>query len=59
MPGTRAERIFEELKQFLSPGSIWQKVLVLPTRSFKKFWYPYHKVENSSKHSRTPFTTLH
>ena len=27
MPGTRAKGIFEELKKFLSHGSIWQKVL--------------------------------
>ena len=28
MPGTTVEGIFEELKKFLSPESIWQKVLV-------------------------------
>ena len=28
MPGTRAEGIFDRLKKFLSPRSIWQKVLV-------------------------------
>ena len=37
MPGTRAEGIFEELKKFLSPGSIWQKVLVHQHDLLKSF----------------------
>ena len=37
MPGTRAEGVFEELKKFLCPGSIWQKVLVLLHDLLKSF----------------------
>ena len=55
MPGTRAEGIFEELKKFLSPGRMWQKVLLpqydlleslvpLLQRKIqlKKFSYPFY-----------------
>ena len=45
MRGTRAERIFEELQKFLSPRSIWQKVLV-PHHSFlKSFGTPATKLK--------------
>ena len=37
MPGARTEQIFEELKKFLSPGSIWQKVLVPQHDLLKSF----------------------
>ena len=37
MPGTRVEGIFEELKKFLGPGSIWQKVLVPQHDLLKSF----------------------
>ena len=37
MLGTRAEEIFEDLKRFLTPGSIWQKVLVLQHDLLKSF----------------------
>ena len=56
MSGTKAEGIFEELKKFLCPESIWQKVLVpqhdflngfdTPTTKLKitqKFSYPFYK----------------
>ena len=35
MPGTRAERISEKLKKFLSRGSVWQKDLK-PSMIFQK-----------------------
>ena len=35
MPGTRAERISEKLKKFLSRGSVWQKDLA-PSMIFQK-----------------------
>ena len=45
MPGTRVEEIFEELKKFLNPESIWQKVLV-PQRDFlKSFGTPTTKLK--------------
>ena len=37
MLGTRAEEIFEDLKRFLTPGSIWQKVLVPQHDLLKSF----------------------
>ena len=44
MPGTRAEGILEELKKFLSPGSIWQKVLVPQHDLLKSFGIPTTKL---------------
>ena len=37
MPSNRAEVIFDELKRFLSPGRIWQKVLVPQHDLLKSF----------------------
>ena len=55
MLGTRAEEIFEDLKRFLSPRSIWQKVLVLQHDLLKSF----STLPQSSKELfRTPFTIL-
>ena len=45
MPGTRAEEAFEELKKFLSPGSIWQKVLVPQHDLLKSFGTPTTKLK--------------
>ena len=49
MPGTRAEGIFEELKKFLSPGSIWQKVLVPQHDLLKSFGTPTTKLKIAQK----------
>ena len=49
MPGTRAEGIFEELKKLLSPGSIWQKVLVPQHDLLKSFVTPTAKVKIAQK----------
>ena len=49
MLGTRAEGIFEELKKFLSPGSIWQKVLVPQHNLLKSFGIPTTKLEIAQK----------
>ena len=43
MPGTKAEGIFEELKKFLSPRSIWHKVLVPQYDLSKSFSNPTRK----------------
>ena len=43
MLGTRAEEIFEDLKKFLIPGSIWQKVLVPQNNLLKSFGTPTTK----------------
>ena len=43
MLGTRAEEIFEDLKTFLSPGSIWQLVLVPQNNLLKSFCTPTTK----------------
>ena len=43
MLGTRAEEIFEDLKKFLSPGSIWQIVLVPQNNLLKSFCTPTTK----------------
>ena len=56
MLGARVEGIFQELKKFLSPGSICQKVLVPQHDILGSFRYPYHKAQNSSKRFRSPFT---
>ena len=40
MLGTMAEEVFENLKNFLSPGSLWQKVLVSQNNIFKSFGTP-------------------
>ena len=49
MPSTRAERIFEELKKFLIPGSIWHKVLVPEHDLLKSFGTPTAKLEIAQK----------
>ena len=49
MPGTRAEGIFEELKKILSPGSIWQKVLVPQRDLLKSFGTPTTKLKIAQK----------
>ena len=49
MPGTRAEGIFEKLKKFLSPGSIWQKVLVPQHDLLKSFSTPTTKLKIAQK----------
>ena len=45
MGGTRAERIFEELQKFLSPRSIWKKVLVPQHYFLKSFGTPLTKLK--------------
>ena len=57
MPDTKAEGIFEKLKKFFNPGSIWQKVLVSPHDLLKSFG-TLTKAQNSSNSFRTPFTTI-
>ena len=57
MPSTKAEGIFEKLKKFLNPGSIWQKVLVSQHDLLKSFG-TLTKAHNTSNRFRTPFTTL-
>ena len=49
MLGTRAEKIFEDLKRFLSPGSIWQKVLVPQHDLLKSFGTPTTKLKIAQK----------
>ena len=49
MPGTRAEGIFEELKKFLNPGSIRQKVLVPQHDLLKGFGTPTTKLKIAQK----------
>ena len=49
MPGTRAKGTFEELKTFLSPGRIWQKVLILQHDFLKSFGTPTTKVNIAQK----------
>ena len=49
MPGTRAEGIFEELKKSLSPGSIWQKVLLPQHDLLKSFGTPTAKFKIAQK----------
>ena len=45
MLGTRVEAIFEELKKFLSPGSIWQNVLLPQRDLLKSFGTPTTKLK--------------
>ena len=45
----RAEGIFEKLEKFLSPGSIWQKVLVLQHDLLKSFGTPTTKLKIAQK----------
>ena len=49
MLGTRAEKIFEDLQRFLSPGSIWQKVLVPQHDLLKSFGTPTTKLKIAQK----------
>ena len=49
MLGTRVEEIFEVLKKFLSPGSIWQKVLVPQYDLSKSFDTPTTKLKIAQK----------
>ena len=49
MLGTRADGIFEELKTFLDPGGIWQKVLVPQHELFKGFGTPTTKFKIAQK----------
>ena len=49
MPSTRAEGIFDELKRFLSPGRIWQKVLVPQHDLLKSFSAPTTKLNTAQK----------
>ena len=49
MPGTRTEGIFEELKRFLSPGNIWQKVLLPQHDILKSFGTPTTKLKIAPK----------
>ena len=49
MPGTRVEEIFEELKKFLCPGSIWQKVLVPQHNLLKNFATPTTRLKKAQK----------
>ena len=45
----RAEGIFEKLEKFLSPGSIWQKVLVPQHDLLKSFGTPTTKLKIAQK----------
>ena len=49
MPSTRAERIFDELKRFLSPGRIWLNVLVPQHDLLKSFSAPTTKLNIAQK----------
>ena len=49
MPGNREEGIFEKLKKFLSPRSIWQKVLVPRHDFLKTFGTPATKLKIAQK----------
>ena len=49
MPDTTAEEIFEELKTFLSPGTIWQKVLVSQHDLLKGFGTSTTKLKIAQK----------
>ena len=49
MLGTRAEEIFEDLKKFLSLGSIWQKVLVAQNNLLKSLGTPSTKFKIAQK----------
>ena len=58
MPSTRAEGIFEGLKKFLSPGSIWQKVLAPQHDLLKRFGTPTTKIKIAKK-TFIPLLQLH
>ena len=64
MRGTGADRIFEELQKFLSPRSIWQKVLVPHYYFLKSFGTSATKLKvaqnvfNSSLQLYNTFRTL-
>ena len=49
MLGTRAQELFEVLKKFLSPGNIWQKVLVPQHDLSKSFGTPTPKLKIAQK----------
>ena len=49
MPGTRVEGIFEELKKFFSPGSIWQKALVPQHNLLESYGTPNTKLNIAQK----------
>ena len=49
MLGTRAEEIFEDLKRFLGPGSIWEKFLVPQHDLLKSFDTPTKKLKIAQK----------
>ena len=49
MLGITAEEIFEVLKKFLSPGSIWQNVLVPQHDLSKSFGTPTKKLKIAQK----------
>ena len=49
MLGTRVEEIFEDLKRFLSPKSIWQKALVPQHNLLKSFGTPTTKLKIAQK----------
>ena len=49
MSDTRAKGIFEQLKTFLSPVNIWEKVLVPQYTIFKKFGTPTTKLNIAQK----------
>ena len=49
MPGIKTEEIFEELKMFWSPGSIWHKILVPQHDLLKSFGTPTTKLKIAQK----------
>ena len=49
MLDTRAEEIFEDLKKFLSSGSIWQEILVLQHDLLRSFGTPTTKLKIAQK----------
>ena len=49
MPSTRTKGIFDELKRYLSPGRIWQKVLVPQHDLLKGFSAPSTKLNIAQK----------
>ena len=49
MLGTRAEEIFEDLKRFLGPGSIWEMFLVPQHDLLKSFDTPTKKLKIAQK----------
>ena len=49
MPSVRAEDVIDESKKFLSPGSIWQKVLVPQHDLSKSFGTPITQLKIAQK----------